>query len=250
MALARFPHLKDAKAVDKSPRGSGRRPRSFLSADLAKASPGSPRRSIPSLSSCERAISRPTNTRSLLGGREFEPDEENPMLGFRGASRYYDAALHGGFALECAAMRRVRERDGALPTSCHDPVLPHARGSRQGARGDGRERPRHAVRTASRFTSCARYPRTSCWPRSFSSSFDGFSIGSNDLTQLDARSRPRFRHRRAPVRRAERAVTRLIAARSWRLSAAGSRSASAVRRRRTIRISRSGSSVRASIRSR
>ena len=52
----------------------------------------------------------------LLGGREFEPDEENPMIGFRGASRYYDPRYADGFALECAALRRVRVEMG-LTTS-------------------------------------------------------------------------------------------------------------------------------------
>ena len=48
----------------------------------------------------------------LLGGAAFEPKEENPMLGFRGASRYYDARYREGFALECRAMRKVREEMG------------------------------------------------------------------------------------------------------------------------------------------
>src|SRR5690606_28359680 len=48
----------------------------------------------------------------LVGGRAFEPDEENPMLGFRGASRYYDDRYRDAFALECRALRRVRERVG------------------------------------------------------------------------------------------------------------------------------------------
>ena len=61
---------------------------------------------------------------SLLGGRWFEPHEENPMIGFRGASRYTHPAYAEGFALECAAMRRVRERDGPDQREADDPVLP------------------------------------------------------------------------------------------------------------------------------
>lgn len=49
---------------------------------------------------------------SLIGGRDFEPEEENPMLGFRGASRYYDERYREGFALECRAMKRVRDGMG------------------------------------------------------------------------------------------------------------------------------------------
>jgi len=49
---------------------------------------------------------------NLIGGSSFEPKEENPMLGFRGASRYYNPRYEQGFALECAAIRRVREKMG------------------------------------------------------------------------------------------------------------------------------------------
>ena len=71
---------------------------------------------------------------ALLGGRAFEPHEENPMLGFRGAARYAHPAYEEGFALECAAMRRVRETMGLDERQGHDPVLPPPRGGREGAR--------------------------------------------------------------------------------------------------------------------
>jgi pyruvate, water dikinase len=54
---------------------------------------------------------------NLLGGTEFEPREENPMLGFRGASRYYSPEYREGFVLECRAIRRLREHTWASPTS-------------------------------------------------------------------------------------------------------------------------------------
>ena len=54
---------------------------------------------------------------NLVGGERYEPHEENPMLGFRGASRYIAPEFHDCFALECAAMKRVRDDDGASPTS-------------------------------------------------------------------------------------------------------------------------------------
>jgi pyruvate, water dikinase len=63
----------------------------------------------------------------LLGGRDFEPEEPNPMLGFRGAARYAHPAYEDGFALECAAMRRVRDRHGAQQRQADDPVLPPCR---------------------------------------------------------------------------------------------------------------------------
>ena len=64
----------------------------------------------------------------LLGGEGFEPKEENPMLGFRGAARYAHPAYAAGFALECAALRRVREDMGLIECPHHGAVLPACRG--------------------------------------------------------------------------------------------------------------------------
>ena len=61
---------------------------------------------------------------NLIGGRAFEPQEENPMLGFRGASRYYSPRYQEGFALECRAIRRLREEMGFRNVDRHDSVLP------------------------------------------------------------------------------------------------------------------------------
>jgi pyruvate,water dikinase len=63
----------------------------------------------------------------LLGGEGFEPKEENPMLGFRGASRYYDARYREGFLLECQAMKKMQEEMGADERQADDPVLSHNR---------------------------------------------------------------------------------------------------------------------------
>ncbi len=78
---------------------------------------------------------------NLIGGKQFEPVEENPMLGFRGASRYYNDRYREGFALECRALKRVREEIGLYQRGRDDPVLPHADRSRQRPRGHGGERP-------------------------------------------------------------------------------------------------------------
>ena len=78
---------------------------------------------------------------NLIGGAAFEPKEENPMLGFRGASRYYSPRYRDGFALECRAIRRLREEMGLTERHRHDPVLPLDQGSGPRARGHGRERP-------------------------------------------------------------------------------------------------------------
>ena len=65
---------------------------------------------------------------NLIGGRAYEPTEENPMIGFRGASRYYDPRYRDGFALECRAHEEGPRRDGPDEREAHDPVLPHGRG--------------------------------------------------------------------------------------------------------------------------
>ena len=75
---------------------------------------------------------------SLIGGAGFEPKEDNPMLGFRGASRYAHPAYAAGFALECAALARVRGEMGLTNLQDHGPVLPPRRRRRSRHRGDGR----------------------------------------------------------------------------------------------------------------
>ena len=76
----------------------------------------------------------------LLGGREFEPTEENPMLGFRGASRYYDPRYADGFALECAGAAARAPRIWGCQRQGHDSVLPDGRRGPSRARGDGGQR--------------------------------------------------------------------------------------------------------------
>ena len=76
---------------------------------------------------------------SLLGGTAFEPKEANPMLGFRGASRYAHPAYAEGFALECTALKRVRAEMGLMQSPRHGAVLPPRRGGAARDRGDGRQ---------------------------------------------------------------------------------------------------------------
>ncbi len=120
---------------------------------------------------------------NLLGGADFEPKEENPMLGFRGAARYAHPAYAEGFALECAALRRVRNDMGLTNLKIMIPFcrrLEEARNvietmARHGlARGDG---------GLEIFMMCE-IPNNVILIDQFAKLFDGFSIGSNDLTQL------------------------------------------------------------------
>ena len=120
---------------------------------------------------------------SLLGGRVFEGDEENPMIGFRGASRYTHPAYREGFALECAAMKRVREGLGMTNVKL---MIPFCRRIEEAQRviaymqEQGLTRGENGLEI---FVMCE-IPNNVILIDEFAKHFDGFSIGSNDLTQL------------------------------------------------------------------
>jgi len=120
---------------------------------------------------------------SLLGGRWFEPIEANPMLGFRGASRYAHDAYREGFALECAAVKRVRNDMGLTNVV---PMVPFCRRVEE-ARTVVEEMARNGLRRGENgleiFVMCE-IPNNVISLDAFAEYFDGFSIGSNDLTQL------------------------------------------------------------------
>jgi pyruvate,water dikinase len=120
---------------------------------------------------------------SLLGGRWFEPTEANPMLGFRGASRYAHDAYREGFALECAAVKRVRNDMGLTNVV---PMVPFCRRVEE-ARTVVEEMERNGLRRGENgleiFVMCE-IPNNVISLDAFAEYFDGFSIGSNDLTQL------------------------------------------------------------------
>jgi pyruvate, water dikinase len=120
---------------------------------------------------------------SLIGGADFEPNENNPMLGFRGASRYAHPAYAEGFALECQAMKRVREEMGLTNVILMLPFVRRVAEAEQvldrmaelGLRRDDNGLKIYAM---------CEIPNNVLMIDEFSKHFDGFSIGSNDLTQL------------------------------------------------------------------
>ncbi len=120
---------------------------------------------------------------TLLGGTFFEPQEDNPMIGFRGAARYTHPAYAEGFALECAAMKRVRDDMGLTNVKL---MIPFCRRVEEGEKvlaamaGHGLERGENGLEI---YVMCE-IPNNVILIDEFAKLFDGFSIGSNDLTQL------------------------------------------------------------------
>ncbi len=120
---------------------------------------------------------------ALLGGQDFEPREENPMIGFRGAARYAHPAYREAFAMECAAMRRVRETMGLKNLKVMVPFcrrLDEADRVLAAMEEEGLVRGKDGLEL---YVMCE-IPSNVILIDEFSRRFDGFSIGSNDLTQL------------------------------------------------------------------
>jgi len=184
MALARYPNLKDQDPVMQiAARIGNEDPREFF---IRRFSEGVGR--IAAAFYPKPVIVRTSDFKTneyarLLGGSEFEPQEENPMLGFRGASRYYDPRYADGFALECAALLRVRKDMGLTNVKI---MIPFCRTVEEGKRvievmaqqglkqgDDGLE-----------IYAMCELPSNVERADEFLRVFDGYSIGSNDLTQL------------------------------------------------------------------
>lgn len=214
LALTRYDQLQDKQArekIDALTRGYADRTAFFVD-QLAQGISMIAASRYPSPVIVRLSDFKTNEYANLIGGRQFEPEEENPMIGWRGASRYASVGYRDGFALECRALRKAREQIGLTNIIA---MVPFCRTPEEG-QAVLDEMARHGlVRGQDDFKVyvMAEVPSNIVLADQFAELFDGFSIGSNDLTQLtlgiDRDSRilaPLFNDRHEAIRRQIRSL--------------------------------------------
>ncbi|KAB2841614.1 phosphoenolpyruvate synthase, partial [bacterium] len=185
MALRRYPHLRDPEAlrhIEQLTEGYADKGEYFVQ-KLAEGVGKIAAAFYPKEVIVRTSDFKTNEYADLIGGREFEPAEENPMLGFRGASRYYHERYREAFALECAALKRVREAMGLRNLKVMIPfcrTVEEARKVLAEMEANGLKRGDAGLEV---YVMCE-IPANVLLAGEFAKYFDGFSIGSNDLTQL------------------------------------------------------------------
>ncbi len=184
MALIRYPHLEREEDVKEIERRIGEEdPRDFFIRSLAEGIGRIAAAFYPNPVIVRMSDFKSNEYARLIGGHEFEPDEENPMIGFRGASRYYDERYREGFGLECHALARVRDDMGLVNVKA---MIPFCRTVEEGRRVV-ELMAEHGLQQGENFLeiyAMCELPANVIYADEFLRVFDGYSIGSNDLTQL------------------------------------------------------------------
>ena len=184
MALANFPKLSDANALETIASAIGdEEPKMFFVRKLSEGIAQIAAAFYPKPVIVRTSDFKTNEYRKLIGGAEFEPDEENPMIGFRGASRYYDERYRAGFALECDAIRCVREEMGLTNVKV---MIPFCRTPEEAKKVVNEMKGNSLVQGENglEIYGMCEVPSNVIRARDFLQVFDGYSIGSNDLTQL------------------------------------------------------------------
>lgn len=185
LALLKYPRLKDASAVREiAKRAKGyRNPKQFYVEKLAQGIATMAAAFYPKPVILRFSDFKTNEYAGLVGGKEFEPHEENPMIGWRGASRYYSPAYEAAFALECAAIKIVRERFGLTNLKVMVPVCRTVEEGKLVLATMAKYGLKQHVKGLQVYV-MAEVPSNAILAEEFAKIFDGFSIGSNDLTQL------------------------------------------------------------------
>lgn len=184
MALVNYPNLKNLKDKEEIARRIAEEdPKEFFVRALAEGIARIAAAFYPKPVIVRMSDFKSNEYARLIGGSEYEPEEENPMLGFRGASRYYDDRYKAGFKLECLAMQRVREDMGLINVKA---MIPFCRTVEEGEKvialmaEYGLKQGENDLEI---YAMCE-LPSNVVFADEFLKVFDGYSIGSNDLTQL------------------------------------------------------------------
>jgi pyruvate, water dikinase len=185
LALTRFDQLEDREArreIERLTRGYEDKTEYFVE-HLARGIAAIAASQYPEPAVVRMSDFKTNEYAALVGGAQFEPEEENPMLGFRGASRYYSDDYRDGFALECRAIKQARDEIGLDNIVM---MIPFVRSPEEADRvyevlaENGLKRGENGLQV---YMMCE-IPSNIFLAEQFADRYDGFSIGSNDLTQL------------------------------------------------------------------